>query len=43
MSEIKRDKTPDAAGKKVNPFVWFFEECKRVVRFLYDWVFYWSI
>jgi len=42
MGETKRDKNADA-GKKVHPFVWFCEECKRVVRFLCDWVFYWWI
>ncbi len=41
MSETKRDKNADAAGNKVNPFVWFFEECKRVVRFLCDCVYWW--
>ncbi len=43
MGESKRDKNADAAGNKVNPFVWFLEECKRVVRFLYEWFFPWSI
>ena len=41
MGETKRDKNADAAENKVNPFVWFFEECKRVVRFLYDLFFPW--
>lgn len=36
MSETKRDKNADAAGNKVNPFVWLCEEGKRVVRFLRD-------
>ena len=40
MGETKRDKSADA-GKKVNPFVWFREECKRVVRFLLDCVYWW--
>ncbi|MBQ7029639.1 MAG: hypothetical protein IJO06_10605 [Thermoguttaceae bacterium] len=36
-SENKRNKTTvDAATNKVSPFVWIFEECKRVVRFLRD-------
>lgn len=41
-SETKRDKNADAAGNKVDPFVCFFEECKRVVRFLYDLLFPWT-
>ena len=41
-SENKRNKTTvDAATNKVSPFVWIFEECKRVVRFLLDCVYWW--
>ncbi|MBR4832961.1 MAG: hypothetical protein IKY61_03665 [Thermoguttaceae bacterium] len=41
-SENKRNKTTvDAATNKVSPFVWIFEECKRVVRFLCDCVYWW--
>lgn len=40
MGETKRDKNADARNK-VNPFVWFCEECKRVVRFLLDCVYWW--